>query len=169
MVNFGSTTFLVMEGSWIAARHQGRANVKKDPYGFWTVGFKNKEDLSVRNPYAFLEKVSQVFFVDDSIDADIKVVLRHEPRGKRTTEEDDVPFFGAYGAEDGTLVILPFNHDHGIGTNVSGAHHRPALGETVVQGQAVGIVDANARLPDTDVVYNDVDHEDDIEEAFGDI
>jgi hypothetical protein len=31
MVSFGSTSLVVMEGSWIAARHQGRVNVKRDP------------------------------------------------------------------------------------------------------------------------------------------
>jgi hypothetical protein len=61
LVNFGSTSCVLMEGSWIAGRYQGRANVKKDQYGFWTIGFDNREDARVKNPFAFPEKVSQVF------------------------------------------------------------------------------------------------------------
>jgi hypothetical protein len=72
-------TCVLMEGSWIAKKHQDRANVKKDKYGFWTVGFCNREDKDVNNPYVFLEKMSQVFFIDDTRDSALKVVMRHEP------------------------------------------------------------------------------------------
>jgi hypothetical protein len=59
------------------------------------VGFNNREDGSVKNPFAFPEKVSYIFFIDDTRVPGTKVVLRHEPRGKRTTEETDIPIFGA--------------------------------------------------------------------------
>jgi hypothetical protein len=169
MVNFGSTSFVLMEGSWIAARHQERANVKKDCYGFWTVGFGNRQDAHVKNPYAFPETISQVFFIDDTRDPNMKVVLRHEPRAKRTSQENDAPFFGAYGADDGALVIPHFNNGLGIGAGVRPNPHIPGGAETVIQGQAVGVVDANTRIPDTDAVYNDVDHEDELEVDCGDV
>jgi hypothetical protein len=169
MVNFGSMSTVVMEGSWIAAWHEGRANVKKDPYGFWTVGFKNREDNTVKNPYAFPEKISQVFFIDDTCDPDIRVVLRHEPRGRRTSQENDVPFFAAYGTEDAALVIPPFNHGVGMGTEALPVQHISAVGEMLVQEQAVGIVDANAQILDTGSVYEDMDHEDEIDVAYGEV
>jgi hypothetical protein len=154
MVSFGSTSFELMEGSWIAAQHQGRANVKKDRYGFWTVGF---------------ETILQVFFIDDTRDPNMKVVLRHKPRAKRTSQENDAPFYGAYGADDGALVIPHFNNGLGIGAGVRPNPHIPGGAETVIQGQAVGVVDANTRIPDTDAVYNDVDHEDELEVDCGDV
>jgi hypothetical protein len=75
-----------------------------------------------------------VFFIDDSHDPDVQVVLRHEPRGKRTTEENDTPFFGAYGAEDGELVIPVFNHGLGLVGEAIPVPHKPAVGKTVLQG-----------------------------------
>jgi hypothetical protein len=50
LVHFGSTTCVLMEGSWIARKHQSRANIKKDRYGFWTVGFCHREDAMIHNP-----------------------------------------------------------------------------------------------------------------------
>jgi hypothetical protein len=67
-----------MEGSWMAAEHQGHANVKKDRFGFWTMGFEHREDEKLQNPYAFPKTVSQVFFMDNTRNPSWKVVLRHE-------------------------------------------------------------------------------------------
>jgi hypothetical protein len=41
MVTFGSMNCVVIEGSWVAQEHEHCTNVKKDKYGFWTVGFDN--------------------------------------------------------------------------------------------------------------------------------
>jgi hypothetical protein len=138
-------------------------------YGFWTVGFKNRD---VKNPYIFLEKVSQVFFINDSRDPNVKVVLRQDPRGRRTTQEHDVPFFGAPGSLDSVLTIPPFNHGHGIALVIPRQGVPQEVGGVdgvVVRGEAIEVVDANARVPNEDAHYDDVDHEDDTDLAFGNV
>jgi hypothetical protein len=70
---------VVLEGSWISAKHQHRENVKKDRHGFWIVGYYNRDKNEMHNPYVFPENICQVFFVDNTQDPNLKVVLRHEP------------------------------------------------------------------------------------------
>ena len=103
LVTYGGVTCVVMEGSWIKTRDQGRRVIRKDPYGFWLVQFSCREPSQKENPYVFPENVSQVFFVSDAADPAWKVVLRHDPRSKRIQGEREIHVFGAPGSTRPTL------------------------------------------------------------------
>ena len=68
LVTYGAVTCVLMEGSWIKTRDQGRRVVRKDPYGFWLVQYHCRELPEKHNPYVFPRCISQVFFVTDSAD-----------------------------------------------------------------------------------------------------
>jgi hypothetical protein len=122
-------------------------------------------------PYVFPEKVSQVFFVDDSSDSSLKVVLRHEPRGIRITEETDVPVFGAPGPGNAALSLPLFNHGRGISPIIPGAgssRRLPFPEGDVLQREFVEVLDANVRNPESDDHIDDVDYEDEPDLVFGD-
>jgi hypothetical protein len=82
-------------------------------------------------------------FCNDSRDRGIKVVVRHEPLGKRTTQEVDVPFFGAPSYEKGALTIPLFNHGLGIAPQIPVVPYFPTEGEFVVRGETFGLIDEN--------------------------
>ena len=103
LVTYGAVSCVLMEGSWIKTRDQGRRVVRKDSYGFWLVQFACREPLQKENPYVFPANVSQVFFVGDAADPAWKVVLRHDPRSKRMQGEREIHFFGAAGSTRPTL------------------------------------------------------------------
>ena len=59
MVTFGSMNCVVMEGSWVAHKHQYHTNVKKDRYVFWTVGFFNRKDEKIKNRMHFWRRYTR--------------------------------------------------------------------------------------------------------------
>ena len=93
--------------------------------------------------------------------------MRHDPRSMRTIEERDVPFFRALGPAKGNFTIPPINHGRGIASQTNGLHglHDGLL----VQGDAICFLDANALILNADAHYNDVDHKEEMEDAYGDI
>lgn len=103
LVTYGAVTCVLMEGSWIKTRDQGRRVVRKDPYGFWLVQYSCCEVSEKDNPYVFPSTVSQVFFISDAMDSAWKVVLRHDPRSKRIQGEQEIHVFGASGSSRPTL------------------------------------------------------------------
>ena len=113
LVSYGAVNCVVMEGSWIKSRDQGRRVVRKDQYGFWLVQYNCREITEKHNPYVFPSTVSQVFFVADSADPSWKVVLRHDPRSKRIQGEQEVHVFGATGSSRPTLSTRSVTHASG--------------------------------------------------------
>ena len=103
LVTYLGLNCVVMEGSWIKSRDQGRRVIKKDPYGFWMVQYSCREVRAKDNPYVYPASVSQVFFIDDSCDPGWKVVLRHDPRSKRIEGDRVVQIFGSAGYARPTL------------------------------------------------------------------
>jgi hypothetical protein len=67
------------------------------------------------------------------------------------------------------LTILVFNHGLGIAPQTVVLSHLPSEGQSIVRGEAVTVVDANAEIPDLEAVYDDVDHEDEFEGAYVDV
>ena len=109
LVSFGSMNVVLMEGKWFKKIDQGRALIRKDRYGFWTIQSGSFEDRVTNNPYALPEKISQVYFMADSRDPNIRVVLRNDIRSTQTIGEREFPYFGAPGSEDG-LMSTPALH-----------------------------------------------------------
>ena len=103
LVTYMGLNCVVMEGSWVKTVDEGRRVVKKDQEGFWTVHFASREVRVKDNPYVFPGSVSQVFFMDDSLDPAWKVVLRHDPRSRRIEGDRDVMIFGAADSQRPTL------------------------------------------------------------------
>ena len=116
LVTYGGVTCVVMEGSWIKTRDQGRRVVRKDSYGFWTVQFNCREISDKDNPYVYPGNVSQVFFIADAVDPAWKVVLRHDPRSKRMSGEREVHVFGATGSSRPILSTRSESHVAGSST-----------------------------------------------------
>lgn len=110
LVSYGTLTPVLMEGSWIKSRDQGRRVVRKDSYGFWMVQYSCREAPESDNPYVYPSNVSQVFFVTDAADPAWKVVLRHDPRSKRIQGDREVHFFGAAGSTRPTLSTRSSGH-----------------------------------------------------------
>jgi hypothetical protein len=83
MVSFGALTTVVMKVSWIKHSVSGRQTIKQDPGGFWTVSFGTMEDSNRVSPYIYPASCTQVYFVDDAVDPNWKVVVLHDPRSRR--------------------------------------------------------------------------------------
>lgn len=98
LVTYGGVNCVVMEGSRIKSRDQGRRVVRKDSYGFWLLQYNCREICEKSNPYVFPASVSQVFFVTIAEDPAWRVVLRHDPRSRRIQGEHEVHVFGASGS-----------------------------------------------------------------------
>ena len=145
LVTYMGLNCVVMEGSWIKTVDQGRRVVKKDPQGFWVVHFASREVREKDNPYVFPGTVSQVFFMDDSIDPAWKVVLRHDPRSKRIEGDRDVFIFGAAGSLRPTL------------SSRSAAVSSSAFG----RGEAVDDVGEELIADQVNAILHGVEHADD--------
>ena len=98
-VSYGDVNCALMQGSWIKSRDQGRSVIRKDRYGFWTVLY-NVRDSENSNPFVYPASVSQVFFMEDSLLPDWRVVLKHDVRSRRVVGDTDVVEFGASGSGD---------------------------------------------------------------------
>lgn len=79
LVSYGDLNCVLLEGSWIKSRDQGRAVIKRDQYGFWSVLFHARDSQNL-NPYVYPASISQVFFMEDSKNPNWRVVIRHDPR-----------------------------------------------------------------------------------------
>lgn len=82
MVSFGPLNVIVMKVCWLKHTHEGRRSIKKDAHGFWTVLFTAREDPLACNSYIFPCSATQVFFVNDTRDPQLRAVVRHNPRSK---------------------------------------------------------------------------------------
>ena len=158
-VNFGTMSAVLMKGEWYEKKDQGRTVIKKDRYGFWTVKPSAKEDPDLVNPFAYPEHISQVFFMTDLRDPDCLVVIKNDVRTVRVVGERELPYFGASGSEEGTLVTptLPNLNGHteaqGMGPNYD-----------VVREGTVQALDATIRVQVQNGVEDDNLSKDDSEE-----
>lgn len=96
LVNYGDVSCVLLEGSWIKSRDQGRSVIKRDQYGFWTVLY-NARDAPNENPYVYPAAISQVFFMEDPRNPEWRVVIKHEPRTRRIIGDREVTQFSAAG------------------------------------------------------------------------
>ena len=97
LISYGEINCVVLEGSWIKSTDEGRRVIKKDQYGFWTVLYRCR-DASSKNPYVYPAAVSQVFFMDDILHPEWKVVLHNDIRSRRVIGETEEIEFAASGS-----------------------------------------------------------------------
>ena len=89
LVTYRKLSCVVMRCEWMKSTDQGRAAVRKDRLGFWSVLYNSRDNRHQQNPYVFPSSVSQVYFMQDSLNPSWRVVLYHEPRSRRVTEEKE--------------------------------------------------------------------------------
>ena len=159
-VQFGAMTAVLMKGEWFEKNQHGRSTIKKDRYGFWTVKTSAREDSDFVNPFAYLENISQVFFMADRVDLNLQVVIRSDVRSVRIVGERDIPYFGASGSEDGMLTTPILSY----GTGQSQVREAPPEG-AIVREEAVQEMDATIRAQAVSID----DREDEFEEDFTEV
>ncbi|KAG0597431.1 hypothetical protein M758_UG337800 [Ceratodon purpureus] len=86
-VLFSGWNVIFLKVEWI--RHD---MIKKDCMGFWTCRTDIQEDRRRMNPFLLPVNAEQVFFMEDVVHPQWKIVLRHEPRARRVVE-NSVPGF----------------------------------------------------------------------------
>ncbi|KAG0594888.1 hypothetical protein M758_UG119500 [Ceratodon purpureus] len=93
--------------------------------------------------------------MSDHQDRDVKVVIRSDVRSVRIMGEQEMPYFGASGSEDGNLTTLDFQN--GVGhTQADDADSEGA----VVREEAVHELDATIRAQ-ADLIGSEDDQSDD--------
>ena len=155
LISYGKLNCVVMQGEWIKSNDQGRASVRKDRLGFWSVKFNARERNSRVNPFIFPENISQVYFMDDGVQEGWKTVLHHEPRSRRVTQEKETPEF----ERAGECFPLP------TGTRITEDDDERADGsseveDTIVDAHCVRVVDAHAAEAEEDAFLDECDYED---------
>lgn len=110
LVCYGDLSCVLLEGSWIKSHDQGRAVIKRDQFGFWTMLYHAREAPN-KNPYVYPASISQVFFMEDPRNPQWKVVIRHDPRARRVIGDREELEFGATGT-DGSNAFDDDTDDH---------------------------------------------------------
>ncbi|KAG0595825.1 hypothetical protein M758_UG201200 [Ceratodon purpureus] len=83
-VDYGHVKLNVLKCSWIKPHLEGARTIRQDVDGFWTVKYAARQPAGVE-PYITPSNARQVYFVDDPINPEWKVVRYKEPRSSRVT------------------------------------------------------------------------------------
>lgn len=94
-ISFSGWNMIIMKIEWLKHEDEGRSSLKKESMGFWTCKFTAREDRCRINSFLYPVNANQVFFIEDVLSPGWKIILRHEPRGRRV----------------GGTCINPFNLD----------------------------------------------------------
>ena len=158
LITYGKLNYVLMKGDWIKPRDQGQAAIKKDRLGFWSVLYQSRGSPGIENPFVFPSRVSQVFFIGDALNPDWKIVLRHEARRKRVTQDGEgIDFDNA-----GVHYPLPrgiATHDD---TDASQQTSVPVCDE-IVDASVVRAIDDPVPAVEGDNHLDEADYEDDVE------
>ncbi|KAG0595203.1 hypothetical protein M758_UG148800 [Ceratodon purpureus] len=95
--------------------------------------------------------------MDDGVEAGWKVVLRHEPRSRRMTEEKDLPEFESAG----TMYPLPNGAVTVEDTSMDGETEAQTEAEVVDAGRVRQVDDVLAHV-DEEEFQDDNDYEDEV-------
>ena len=147
-VQYAAENILLMKASWIPPTQEGQATIKKDGSGFWMVKWTARQDSQRHNPYVFPCTISQVFFMSDRLQADWRVVLRHEARSRRRVDETQYVVFGAGGAAEEEDLVAPAVH-----------RQNPVMEGDEVDVAAVRAIDATTNQPQDDSHLADLQYE----------
>ena len=157
LITYGKLNCVLMEADWIKAVDQGRAAVRKDRLGFWSVLFDARDRSPQVNPFVFPGSVSQVYFMDDEIHAGWKIVLRHDARSRRETEEKDSSEFDFAGD-----CYPPPNGDDVLDDGILPVEPRYPVDDVVRETEYVHVVDKVTEVMDEDDFLDDADYEEEI-------
>ena len=157
LISYGKLNCVVMQGDWIKSSDQGRAAIRKDRLGFWSVLYNARDRGPHVNPFVFPSNVSQVFFMEDGVDAEWKIVLQHEPRSRRVTEEKEFPDFVSAGTE----YPLP-NGALAIGEAVAEEASVPVGEDDIVDAGTVRHLDDEAAGVDEEAFLDIADYEEEV-------
>jgi hypothetical protein len=149
-VQYAAENILLMKASWIPPTQEGQATIKKDGSGFWMVKWTARQDGQRHNPYVFPCTISQVFFMSDRLQADWRVVLRHEARSRRRVDETQYIVFGAGGAVEEEDLVAPAVHRH---------RQNPVMEGDEVDVAVVRAIDATTNQPQDDSHLADLQYE----------
>lgn len=161
LISYGKLNCVLMQGDWIKPTEQGRAAIRKDRLGFWSVLYNARDRGSQVNPFVFPCNVSQVFFMDDGVSENWKTVLRHEPRSRRMTEDTEFPDFESAGDD----YPLP-NGAAAAGEAVVDIQAEGVIEDEIVDAGRVRLVDAEAETVDEETYLDDNDYEEEVVFAY---
>ncbi|KAG0563323.1 hypothetical protein KC19_8G021700 [Ceratodon purpureus] len=158
LITYGKLNSVVMEGDWIKNTDQGRAAVKKDRLGFWSVLYNARANIVTSNPYIFPASVSQVYFMNDALQEEWKVVLRHEPRARRVTEDKEFVDFETAGER--------FAPPEGLGQSDDAGRHAEvpsSVDDEILPAGEVQELAREAANEELEAFLDDADYEDEVD------
>ena len=158
LVTYGKLTCVVMRGEWMKSTDQGRASVRKDRLGFWSVQYESRDIECRHNPFVFPSQVSQVYIMNDDQHEEWKVVLYHEPRARRVTEDKDFPDIDSAGEQ--------FPLPEGTGNSEDGPSRNSTsvdAGAVIIPAATVPAVVQETTVEEEDEFLDDADFEDEME------
>ena len=147
-----------MRGEWMKSTEHGRAAVQKDRLGFWSVLYDASTSDNNQNPFVFPSRVSHVYFMNDELNPGWKVVLHHEPRARRVTQEKEFPDIDSAGEQ--------FPPPIGSGQNSEGScsnSTQSEAGEDILPANTVSAVAHEATIEEEEEFMDDADYEEEME------
>ena len=150
-VSFSGWDIVVMKVEWV-----GQESIRKDRMGFWTCKLDARGGRSRINPYILPVNAEQVFFMEDVLTPDWKIVLRHEPRARRIVGDSS----SAFGHSQSDTA---FENIGGASTEDSDMTGTGDVGEQPRQVPLgrVQELDVHMRREEADSHYDDNEYEDD--------
>ncbi|KAG0614412.1 hypothetical protein M758_6G174600 [Ceratodon purpureus] len=104
-VDYGHIKRNVLKCSWIKPHLRGEPTIRRDADGFWSVKYASRQAAGVE-PYLQPLHARQVYFVDDPLDREWKVVRYKNPRSKRVTDGLSKGSLSAPGRLNATQLIF---------------------------------------------------------------
>ena len=148
-VSFAGWNVIILRTEWTK-----QDLLRKDCMGFWSCKLDIREDRRRMNPFILPVNVEQVFFMEDVLSADRKIVLGHEPRSRRVVGNSEVAFSRA-----------PSHHDVDQVGRTTDNHMTADQTEEIrqVPVSRVNELDANLTREEDDSHFDDNQYEDDPE------
>ena len=161
LLTYGKINCVVMRGEWMKPIDQGRSAVRKDRLGFWSMLYDARTRNPGHNPFVYPSTVSQVYFMDEDRNPGWKVVLHHEPRSRRVTQDREFIDIDAAGER----FPLPSGS---TGEPAQYGSHEDNMDGEMVRATEVPPIQNGIYTEDDDAILNDDDYEDEMELQYVD-
>ena len=158
LITYGKLNCVVMRGDWIKSTDQRRAAIRKDRLRFWSVLYNARDRGANVNPFVFPGAVSQVYFIEDGLDSNWKIVVRHDPRSRRVTQEKESFDFESAG----TTYPLPTIDSPDDEATITKESHVPTE-DVMVDADVVRTLVEQCGTSEDDTFLDDADYEDKFE------